>query len=344
MKAAVLTDFGDFDVLKYQDIDTPKPKRGYILIKVLAAGINRFDHYLREGSVTRDIPLPHILGADASGEVAELGEGVTGFQIGERVIPAPGFPLKEEEYDIRPTNAAPSFTLPGMGLWGTYAQYIQVPARFVIKDITSLKPEEVATLPMVLATSVHAVKTIGQVKAGDKVLIHSGVSGSGSMHVQIARALGAQVATTVRDEAKAKAAKAIGAELVINTRKEDFVKKITEWTDGQGADVVVDNLGGDVLAKSIDAVKPGGVVVAYGFAAGTQVSFDIRNLFFKEKQIKGTMASDKDDLPFGLELVKEGKVKPVLDHTLPLSQAAKAQRLIAENKVTGNIVLLPWAE
>ena len=151
MKAAVIHGFGDFDVLKYEDVTKPTPKRGHILIKVLAAGINRLDHYIRQGSIAPKLPFPHILGADASGEVAQLGEGVTGFTIGERVIPSPGYPTKEEEYDIRPTNTAPSFTLPGLGMWGTYAQYIEVPARFVVKDTTGLKPEEAATLPMATA-------------------------------------------------------------------------------------------------------------------------------------------------------------------------------------------------
>ena len=344
MKAAVIRKFGDFDVLKSEDIPTPKPKRGHILIKILAAGINRFEHYIREGSIAPELPFPHILGADASGEVAALGEGATGFETGERVIPAPGFPTKEEEYDFQPMNGAPSFTLPGLGRPGTYAQYIEVPARFVIKDKTGLKPEEVATLPMVLATSVHAVKTIGGVKAGDKVLVQAGASGSGSMHIQVAKALGAQVAATVRDDKKGEAVKKLGADLVINTKKENFVERVKQWTGGQGADVVIDNLGGDVLAKSLEAAKAGGVVVAFGFTAGTQVSFDVRNLFFQEKILRGTMASDHDDLQAGLELVRQGKIKPVLDHTLPLSQAAEAHRLIAENKVTGNIVLLPWAE
>ena len=344
MKAAVIRQFGDFDVMKFEDIPTPKPKRGNVLIRILAAGINRLDHYIRQGSIASKLPFPHILGADAAGEVAELGEGVSGFEVGERVIPAPGFPTKEEEYDIRPTNAAPSFTLPGLGIWGTYAQYIEVPSPFVVKDITGLKPEDVAALPMALATGVHAVKEIGGVKAGDKVLVHSGASGSGSMQIQIAKALGAVVATTVRDDKKGEAVKKLGADLVINTKSEDFVERVKEWSGGQGADVVIDNLGGDVFAKSIEAVKPGGVVVAFGFSAGTQVSFDIRNLFFMQKQIRGSMAYDIDDFKFGLELVRQGKIKPVLDQTLPLNQAAKAHRLIAENKVTGNIVLLPWAK
>jgi len=344
MKATVIHKFGDVDVLKREDIERPSPKPGHVLIKVLAAGVERLDHYIREGSIVPELPFPHILGADAAGEVAELGEGVTGFEIGERVIVAPGYPQKEEETNIRPTVTAPSFALPGLHISGTYAQFMEVPAYALVKDETGLKPEEVATLPVSLATAVHALKQIGEVKAGDKVLIHAGASGSGSMQIQVAKAMGADVATTVRSDAKGEFAKTLGADLVINTREEDFVEQVKEWSGGLGADVVIDNLGGDVLSKSIDAVKPLGVVVAFGFAAGTEVTFDVRNLFFSQKQLRGSMASDMEDLEWGLEQVRAGRIKPLLDHTLPLSKAAEAHRLIANNEVTGNLVLLPWAE
>ena len=342
MKASVIHEFGDTNVLKYEEIATPHPKPGNIVIKVLGAGVNRLDHYIREGSIAPELPFPHILGSDAVGEVAELGEGVTGFEVGERVVPAPGYALKAEDYDIRPASTAPSFALPGLGTWGAYAQYMEVPARFVLKDGTGLKPEEVATLPVPLATAVRALKVVGEVGAGYKVLIHSGASGSGSLQIQVAKALGAEVATTVRDDAKGKYAKGLGADLVINTRKEEFVERVKEWSGGLGADVVIDNLGGDVLSKSIDAVKPLGVVVAFGFAAGTEVTFDIRNLFFGQKQLRGSMASDIENLEWGLEQVRAGRIQPSLDHTLPLSQAGEAHRQIASNEITGNIVLLPW--
>ena len=343
MKAAIINQFGDVDVLKYEDIAVPSPKPGHILIKVLAAGTNRFEHYLREGSVVPEFPFPHILGADASGEVAKLGKGVDQFEIGQRVIPMPGFPTDERDYDIYPAGLAPSFTLPGLGIWGSYAQYMEVPARYVLKDETGLAAEEVATLPMALATAVRAIREVGQVKAGDRVLIQAGASGSGSMQVQVAKALGAQVVTTIRRESKAEFAKSIGADLVINVRHEDLVARVMEWTDGQGVDVAIDNVGGETLAKSIDAVKATGVVVAFGFTGGTEVSFDIRNFFFGQKHLRGSMAADLEDLKWGLQQVAEGKIKPVLDRSLPLSQAAEAHRLIANNAITGTVVLLPWA-
>ncbi|MEE9158785.1 MAG: zinc-binding dehydrogenase [Gammaproteobacteria bacterium] len=343
MKAAIIREFGDFEVLKYEDIATPKPKPGHVLIKVLAAGVNRLDHYLREGSVVPELPFPHILGADAAGEVATLGDGTNGFAIGDRVVVVPGYPQNEEDYDIYPASQAPSFGLPGLHIPGTYAQYIEVPARYLLKDDTGLKPEEVATLPVVLATAVRAVKEVGGVKAGDKVLVQAGASGSGSMQIQVAKALGADVATTIRNASKADFVRQIGADFVINTRDEDLVERVQAWTEGRGADVVIDNLAGDVLAKSIEAAKPTGVIVAFGFAAGPDVTFDIRSLFFAQKQLKGSMASDKRDMEFGFELVKEGKIRPLLDRALPLSEAAEAHRLVASNEVKGNIVLLPWA-
>ncbi len=174
-------------------------------------------------------------------------------------------------------------------------------------------------------------------------MVHAGASGSGSMQIQVAKALGANVAATIRNENKTEFVKRAGADLIIDTRKHDFVEKVKEWTNGNGADVVIDSLGGDVLGKSIDAAKPTGVIVAYGFVAGPEVRFDIRSLFFAEKELRGSMACDKEDLINGLELIREGKVKPLLDRAMPLKDAPEAHRLISENRVSGNIVLLPWA-
>ena len=202
MKAAVIHKFGDPTVLKYEDIQTPQPRPGHVLIKVLAAGIQRLDHYIREGSIAPELPFPHILGSEAAGEVAELGEGVQGFTVGERVIPAPGYPQKVEEYDVSPAATASSFALPGLAIPGTYAQYFEIPARWLIKDRTGLRPEEVATLPVALATAVRGGREVGGVQTGDKVLVQAGASGSGSMQIQVAKALGAEVATTVRSDAK----------------------------------------------------------------------------------------------------------------------------------------------
>ncbi len=344
MKAVVLREFGGPDVLRHEEIDTPKPKFGHIVIKVLAAGLNRLDHYLRQGSVIPNLLFPHILGVDAVGEVAELGDGVTNLQIGDRVIPAAGFTLNEEDDKNRPLANSPSFVVPGVHLWGAYAQYMEVPARWAVKDETGLSPAEVATLPVVLGTSVRAVKEVGEVKAGDRVLVTAGASGSGSMHIQVAKALGAKVAATVRDDVKGNYVKALGADLVINIRNENVVEKVKTWSDGQGADVAIDNVGGDEFSQIIEAVRPFGIIVAYGFTAGAQVTVNIKDFFFTQKQLRGTIFADPEDLEWGLNQVREGRVKAALDQTFPLSKASEAHRLLADNKVKGNFVLLPWED
>lgn len=343
MKAAVIREFGDFDVLHMAELPTPKPGPGKILIKVLAAGINRFDHYIREGSVAPELPFPHVLGTDASGEVAALGEGVTGLRVGERVIPVPGFSLNKDEWEISPANTAPSYTIPGLGSWGSYAQFMEMPARWVLRDTTGLAPEEVAVLPIAVATSVRALKEVGGVKAGDKVLVQAGASGSGSMHIQVAKTLGADVVTTVRNDAKGELAASLGADLVINTRNENFVERVRDWSGG-GVDVAIDNLGGDVLQQSIEATRPLGTIVAYGFTAGRESTINVQDFFFTQKVLKGSMASDIKDLEWGLEQVRAGKLKPALDRAMPLSMAPEAHRLVANNLVAGNLVLLPWVE
>lgn len=342
MKAVLFEKFGAPDVLRVETVDTPQPAPGHVQIKVLAAGVNRLDLYIREGKISADLPLPHVLGMDIAGEIAQTGDGVGEFTIGQRVIVTPGFPMDATDYDIYPASLAPSFTLPGLGRWGGYAQFIDIPARFVVADETGLSAEEAATLPVVLATSVRAVKHVGNVGRGDRVLVQAGASGSGSMQIQVAKALGAEVATTVRSPEKRAMVSALGADLILDPAETNVAEAVRDWTGGQGADVVIDNLGGDILAESIDAVRAAGAVVAYGFAAGATVQFDIRDLFFQQRKLIGTMAADPADLVWGLEQVAAGRIRPVLGRVLPLAGAAEAHRLLAENEIGGNVVLLPW--
>jgi NADPH:quinone reductase-like Zn-dependent oxidoreductase len=342
VKAAVIRAFGPPDALRLEQFEAPRPGQGEVLVKVLAAGVNRIEHYLREGTIA-PLGFPHVLGSDAAGVVEAVGPGATRFQPGERVIPMPGYPLDEREADVRPISAAPSYALGGILNWGTYAQYMLVPERWLLRDETGLAPEQVATLPMALVTAVRAVKGVGEVKAGMRVLVHAGASGTGSMNIQVAKALGARIATTVDDEAKAAFARGLGAELVIDVRTSDFVAAARDWTGGKGVDVVVDNLGGAILQRSLHALRPLGIVVSMGFVAGEQATFHVREFFFAHQQIRGTLMGDVEDLEWGLRLVAAGKVKPLLDRTLPLAAAAHAHELIASNRVVGNLVLLPWA-
>jgi NADPH:quinone reductase-like Zn-dependent oxidoreductase len=342
MKAVVFRDFGPPEVLRLEEVPTPQPRSGHVLVKVLATGLNRLEDYLRAGAVTRELALPHVLGSDCAGEVAALGAGVSGFRVGERVVPLPGFPLQAQDADFAPLSAAPSYAIGGILRWGTYAQYVEVPARWLLRDDTGLSPEEMATLPMVLVTAVRAVKTVGEAGPGKRVLVHAGASGTGSMNIQVARSLGSRVATTVDDDDKAAFARELGAELVVDVRRDDFVARVREWSGG-GADVVIDNLGGTVLPHSLQAARVGGTVVAMGFVTGQEATIHVREFFFTHKRLLGTLMGDMDDFRWGLEQVRAGRIKPLLDRTFPLAEAAEAHRRLAANRARGNFVLLPWA-
>lgn len=340
MKAAVLSQFGTPDVLHYIDIETPEPKAGEVRIKILAAGLNRLDHYLRSGSVT-DLPFPHILGSDAVGVVDANGPGATQFQIGDRVMPMPGYPTEASEADFQPMSAAPSYLIRGVAERGTYADYMVVPERWLVKDDTGLSPELAATLPMPLVTCVRAIKVVGEVKPGDTVVIHGAASGTGSISVQVAKALGARVAATIRTPEKESFVYSLGADLVIKTESEDFVERVEDWTGGKGADVIVDSLGGRFFSDSLKALKPLGILVSTGMVTGMESTVDIFPFFFAQQQIRGTLMGDLDDLRWGLEQVKAGSIKPTLDKVYPLDEASQAHARLAAGNALGTIVLKP---
>jgi len=342
VKAAVIRSFGNPDVIKLEEMAPPEVKAGQVLIKVKAALVNRLDHYIRLGEIVRNLAFPHVIGMDAVGDVAEIGAGVSQFRVGDRVIAMPGYPTDPAENKVRPATIAGSYSFRGLQLQGSYAQYIVAPQEWVLADTTGLPQEQIGSLPVPLLTAIRAVQISGEVKSGDCVLVHAGGSSTGVMCIQVARALGARVATTVRSNESAEMAESAGAELIINTRNEDFGQSVKNWTGSRGVDVAIDCLGGDGFAQTIEAVKTQGIIVAMGFMAGTEVKFDIRNFFFAQKQIRGCLMADIEDFSAWLAPIKDGKIRAIVDSTLPLSEAAEAHRRIAANTAKGSIVLMPW--
>src|SRR6476620_5809468 len=264
MHAATIAAFGDIDVLNFAEVPMPSLKSGDVLIKIEAVGTNYYDTLVRSGAVSRSIPLPHVVGSDIVGHIEKLGDEVKTLKLGDRVIVAPGFPSDPNEWDITPENEAPSYFPTGTYGWGGYAQYMQVPARWVIRDETNLAAEDLATMPLVLVTAVHAVKTLGSVGPGSRVLVQAGASGSGSMAIQVAKALGAGVISTVSTDSKAKLALSLGAHEVLRYREADGSAVVRGWAGRDGIDVVIDPVGGTTMAVNLDCLKPRGTVVNFG--------------------------------------------------------------------------------
>ena len=344
MQAVTLAAFGDVDVLTFGDVPAPNPKPGHVVVRVDAAGTNYYDTLVRSGAVSRSIRLPHVIGSDIVGRVEKVGEQVANLSPGDRVIVAPGFPTDPAEWAISPENEAPSYFPTGTYSWGGYAQYAEFPARWVVPDDTGLAPEDLATMPLVLVTAVHAVKTLGGVGPGSRVLVQAGASGSGSMAIQVAKALGAQVITTVSTDRKAALARALGADEVVRYREADVGAAVRDWAGDKGIDVAIDPVGGAAMAANLECLKPRGTVVNFGLSGGAEATIPHLYPFFRhERRIVGAWMGSMAELKFGLDLVKRGKIRSALHKTLPLKEAREAHRMIACAEVVGKIALLPWA-
>jgi len=344
MQAATISAFGDADVLEFGEVPMPSPRAGHVLIKVAAAGTNYYDTLVRSGAVSQSIPLPHVIGSDIVGHIEKLGDGVKNVALGERVIVAPGFPTDPAEWRHTPENEAPSYFPTGTYGWGGYAQYIEVPALWVIRDETDLAAEELATIPLVLVTAVHAVKTLGRVRRGSRVLVQAGASGSGSMAIQVVKALGGDVITTVSTDQKARLALSLGADEVIRYREADVAQKVRDWAGTGGIDVVIDPVGGSTMPTNLECLKPRGTVVNFGLSGGAVATIPHLYPFFRnEKRIVGAWMGSMAELRVGLDLVKQGKIRSALHKTLPLSRAREAHRMLGRGEVVGKLALLPWA-
>jgi NADPH2:quinone reductase len=196
----------------------------------------------------------------------------------------------------------------------------------------------------VLVTAVHAVKTLGNVGPGSRVLIQAGASGSGSMAIQVAKALGADVITTVSTDKKAALARSLGADEVICYRQMDVASMVHAWDGQNGIDVVIDPVGGTTMAVNLDCLKPRGTVVNFGLSGGAEVTIPHLYPFFRnERKLVGAWMGSMAELEFGLDLVKRGKVRSALHKVLPLSEAREAHRMMASAEVVGKLALLPWA-
>lgn len=344
MKAAYMTRFGGPEVFSMGELPNPQVRPGHVLVRVEAAGLNYYDTLVRRGLVSQDIPLPHVPGSDIVGSVEIVGDGVEQFAPGDAVIVAPGFPVNEADWSKAKENYTASYFPGGTFNHGGYAQYMLIHQRWLLKDDTGLPAEELATVPLVLVTAMHTVSTLGRVGPGSRVLVHAGASGSGSMAIQVAKALGASVITTVSTPPKAELAQRLGADEVIYYRQHNFADAAREWTGGEGVDVVIDNLGGSAMSDNVRATRWGGKIVNFGLVAGLETTLpNIYEFFRGQYQLLGSFMGTLEELEQGLQLVKDGKVKPVLDEALPLERVREAHVRIDNHQVTGNLVLLPWA-
>lgn len=342
MKAVVFHQHGDLDRLQY--VDFPEPKIGHdeVLVRVRGCGLNHLDLWTRQGLPGVQIPLPHILGCEVTGEVAQWGRDVNGFKRGESVLVSPGLHCSRCEFCLRGEDSlCLEYKIMGFQVNGGYAQYAKAEARHLIRVSNRLSFEEWAAVPLVFLTAWHMLITRAKLQAGETVLVHAAGSGIGSAAIQIAKVTGASVIATAGSEEKLKKAKKLGADELINYRARDFSKEAKRLTGDRGVDVVFEHIGPETWKGSLASLAKGGRLVTCGATSGPTAEIDLRFLFMKQLSVLGSYMGSRHELLKVLQLFEQGKLEPVVDSVFPLKEAREAQKRMLDRKQFGKIVLKP---
>jgi putative PIG3 family NAD(P)H quinone oxidoreductase len=320
MRAVVLTQPGGRDVLQVRDVADPAPGPGEVLVDVAATAVNRADLLQRQGNYTPPPGASPYLGLECSGTIARLGEGVTGWRVGDEVC--------------------------ALLAGGGYAERVAVPAGQLLPVPHGLSIVDGAALPEAACTVWSMVFDIGRLQPGETLLVHGGASGVGTMAVQLAHRHGARVMTTAGSSRKVDACRRLGADIAVNYREQDFADVARS---AGGADVILDNMGATYLARNLSALATGGRLVELGLQGGRKGEVDLGLLMTKRASLHGATlrARPPDEKAkivaatgaFVWPMIEGGDVRPVIDRTLPLAEAAEAHRVVESGEHIGKVVL-----
>lgn len=334
MKAIVFHEHGGLDVLRYTDIDTPEPGPGEVRVAVEACSLNYHDVFTRRGMPGIKTPLPMIPGCDAAGRVDALGEGVTGWSPGDRVLVDPV--QWSDDGRIR---------MIGDTRWGAYAEYVVVDTRQLMALPDDVSAVDASCLPVAYGTAHRMLFTRGRIEAGETVFVLGASGGVGTCCVLLAKLAGCHVVAAAGSADKCEALRALGADETVDYSTTDIARYTRDRTgtlfSGGGWDVVVNFTGGDTWAQTLRMVKAGGRLLTCGATAGYDPPTDIRFIWTAEMDVRGSNGWKRADLEALVAMVQDGRLKPVVDCELPLDQGAEAMRLLEERRFFGKVVITP---
>ncbi len=323
MKALRYHAYGGPEVLRWEEVPDPEVRPHDVLVRVQAAGVNFADLMRRQGQYTTRDPLPATLGTEAAGTVVRVGAEVRDFAPGDRVV-------------CRVRS-------------GAQAELLAAPARAVNHVPPGCSVEEAAAIPVAFLTAFHMLRTLAPVRAGETVLVHAAASGVGTAAVQLARLWGARVFATASTDDKLALASRLGADELINYSRQDFLAEVLARTGHRGVDRVLDCVGGEVLTKSLKALAPGGLLMIYGRASGSLPALSPEEFFPRNLRIFGvhigmepwTAEAHGLALAEVLDLAARRAVRPVVDRTFRMAEAAGAHEYLAARRTHGKVLLVP---
>ncbi len=323
MRAITIPQPGDADALVPSDVPAPRAARGEVLIDVVAAGVNRADVMQRMGFYDPPPGASPYPGLEVSGTIADLGDGVDSFAVGDEVCAL----------------------LDG----GGYAEQVVVPVAQVLPKPGNVDLVDAAGLPEVTATVWSNVFMTANIQPGQWLLVHGGSSGIGTMAIQLAKAVGAHVAVTAGTQEKLDFCRELGAEVLVNYREQDFVEQLRAANSNHGADVILDNIGAKYLARNVDALAINGRLVTIGLQGGRKAELDLSMLLSKRGAVIATTlrarpAAEKATIVAAVRehvwpLIEAGEVRPVVHSRYPLERAADAHREMEASTHIGKILL-----
>jgi NADPH:quinone reductase-like Zn-dependent oxidoreductase len=342
VKAVLFHEFGGLDVLQVEEVDDPQPGAGEVLIDVTASALNHLDVDIREGVSRFDVQPPYILGVEAVGRIAAIGDGVTGWEVGDRVMPYLMDTCGECRYcrtgreSLCLTPGFISFTTTG-----GYAEKLVCPVRQLIRVPDGLSDEAAAATQIAFATAWHMLFTRAKLLPGEALLINCVGSGIGSAALQLAKLAGATVIGSAGSGEKLARAQEFGLDVGVNYREQDVPAEVLRATDGRGVEVVFEHVGGDFFQMGLDSLAKDGRLVICGGHSGEVVPFDIIPFFRSQKQIIGSFVYNRWEVEKVLDLAARGVITPLVYKVFPLAQAREAMETMERREHYGKIVLKP---
>jgi NADPH:quinone reductase-like Zn-dependent oxidoreductase len=342
MKALYFKEHGELDVIQYGDVPDPVAGPDEVVVRVRACALNHLDIWVRKGWPGLKLAMPHWCGADVSGEIAEIGNNVSGWETGQRVVIDPGISFDADEFSRRGEDSlSPGYHVLGEHMRGGAAEYVIVPA----VNLTAMPedfdfPTAAAPLLVALTTWRMLIHRAG-LKAGETVLVVGSGGGVNSMAIQVAKLAGAIVYVVAGNSNKADRARELGADFVLDRSQLDWKREIYKLTERRGVDIVVDNVGQATINASMAAVARGGRIVIVGNTSGPVAEIDIRYIFGKQISLIGSTMGSHQDFQEVIKLIWSGKLKSIIDRVMPLSQGKEAYGIMERGEMYGKLVLTP---